>query len=230
VHLINGIRNSYSLHNFTSKAHKATLHVDDMSINAYATLRNDSELHFCIDEKKNNPHTISSIKEGLGTINFDRISANISISEQKSNSGRAAIAILKSAYLLAFCHLGYKYILHSNLNLIREQVLFPEEDIFNGKFILSNERYIPINLSDGIYLITLNGTNLYGVILSFKAKGEDFTHRSLVALPHPEDKDGSVYVKKMRENEKSIPIISIKARLSVKNTTICRLQNLPYNP
>ena len=68
VHLINGIRNSYSLHNFTSKAHKATLHVDDMSINAYATLRNDIELHFCIDEKKNNPHTISSIKEGLGTI------------------------------------------------------------------------------------------------------------------------------------------------------------------
>ena len=230
VHLINGIRNSYSLHNFTSKAHKATLHVDDMSINAYATLRNDSELHFCIDEKKNNPHTISSIKEGLGTINFDRISANISISEQKSNSGRAAIAILKSAYLLAFCHLGYKYILHSNLNLIRKQVLFPEENIFNGKYILSNERYIPVNLSDGIYLITLNGSNLYGVILSFKTKGEDFTHRSLVALPHPEDKDGSVYVEKMKENEKSIPIISIKARLSVKNTTICRLQNLPYNP
>ncbi len=219
VHLINGIRNSYSLHNFTSKAHKATLHVDDMSINAYATLRNDSELHFCIDEKKNNPHTISSIKEGLGTINFDRISANISISEQKSNSGRAAIAILKSAYLLAFCHLGYKYILHSNLNLIRKQILFPEENIFNGKYILSNERYIPVNLSDGIYLITLNGSNLYGVILSFKAKGEDFTHRSLVALPHPEDKDGSVYVEKMKENEKSIPIISIKARLSVKNTT-----------
>ena len=50
VYLINEIRNSYSLRNFTSKTHKATLHVDDMSINACATLRNDSELHFCIDE------------------------------------------------------------------------------------------------------------------------------------------------------------------------------------
>jgi hypothetical protein len=217
VHLINCIRNSYSLRNFTSKTHKATLHVDDMSINAYATLKNDSELHFCIDEKKNNPHTISSIKEGLETNNtFDRISASISISEQKSDSGRAAIAILKSAYLLAFYHLGYKYILHSNLDLIRKQILLPEEDIFNGKYILSNERYIPVNLSDGIYLIILNGSNLYGVILSFKAKGENFTHRSLVALPHSEDKDGSVYVEKMRENEESNPIISIKARLSVK--------------
>jgi len=229
VYLINEIRNSYSLRNFTSKTHKATLHVDDMSINACATFRNDSELHFCIDEKKNNPHTISSIKEGLEANNtFDKISANINISEQKSDSRRAAIAILKSAYLLAFSHLGYKYILHSNLELIRKQVLFPEEDIFNGKFILSNERYIPVNLSDGIYLITLNGSNLYGVILTFKAKGEDFTHRTLVALPHPEDKDGSVYVEKMRENKKSIPIISIKAHLSVNNLAICKSEhNLP---
>ena len=231
VHLINGIKNSLSLRNFTSKAHKATLNVDNMSINADATLRNDGELLFFIDEKRNNPQTISSIKEGLGTnITFDRISANISISEQKSNSRSAAIAILKSAYLLAFYHLGYKYILHSNLDCIRKQILFPEEDIFPGKYILSNERYMPENLSDGIYLISLNGTNLYGVILSFKTKGYDFTHRSLVALPHPEDKDGSIYVKEMREIEKSTPIISIKARLSVKNTTICRLQNLPYNP
>lgn len=30
---------------------------------------------------------------------------------------------------------------------------------------------MPENLSDGIYLISLNGTNLYGVILSFKTKG-----------------------------------------------------------
>lgn len=52
--------------------------------------------------------------------------------------------------------------------------------------------------------------------------------KALLSITHPEDKDGSVCVEKMRENKKSIPIISIKAHLSVNNLAICKSEhNLP---
>lgn len=217
IYLINEVRNSYVLRHLDKKRHKAKLQIEDVCINADATIIGNSDIFFNIDEQKNNPKSYNALNKYLATDDsIYRINATIKLSEQKTNTKKAAIAILKSAYLLAFYYLGYRYILHSNLDPIRKQILYPDNDLFGGKYILSNERHLPAELTDGIYLISLNSISLYGVILSFKAQKQDYTHRSLVALPHPEDKDSSLFIKEITEIEKATPTISIKARLTAK--------------
>lgn len=49
---------------------------------------------------------------------------------------RSHIALLKSAYLLMFRHFGYGYIYTSHLDLVRQQILNPEQDLVPLKAIV----------------------------------------------------------------------------------------------
>tara|TARA_R110002096_G_scaffold428478_4_gene640223 strand:+ start:8246 stop:9130 length:885 start_codon:yes stop_codon:yes gene_type:complete len=54
---------------------------------------------------------------------------------------KARVGDLKSAYLLAFATLGYRYILQDSLNIVREQILNPDQKLVTGIYLGLNHTF-----------------------------------------------------------------------------------------
>lgn len=134
--------------------------------------------------KANAPNTIENYKKYVRDIP-NRASNDFQFELSKSvkyNEHFAKLSYLKSAFLLMFAWLGYRYAFDPRLNIVRNQILNPKNDIIGTKFWIEHTKdNIPSNKimfsKDPLpmFLISFNGFCIILPTLEFK----DDTYRSL---------------------------------------------------
>lgn len=202
VYLLNEIRYQDEMTDF-SKSKNTTLSCNGTSIRAKVSKDEQSGFKFDISRQNNNPRQVDElIKQVQESGDFWTINANIVLNDSKRNLAAAEIAILKSAYLLAFKKLGYRYILNTSLTPIREQILNPDKDVLKRAYIVGNEEKLPKGMPDGIFLATINNKKCIVVVLSFQLSNDKPKHRSVIALPMPDDEECLIYKEYLRQDRK----------------------------
>lgn len=189
----------------SKKDKKAKVSSEEISLNATFSLNDDNSIALII-KKENNPNNVQAyfdhIKKSWANTT---INVQISLSDVKRNKESANIALLKSAYLLAFKKLGYIYILNSNLSVVREQILNPNDKILSS-FIVGDESYIPDTYSNGVYRAFFNKMEILMVIFSFKLGNATEMCRRAIALP-PINTETDIYEVISKSKEYTISII-----------------------
>ncbi len=106
----------------------------------------------------------------------------------------AEVALLRIAYLTAFCTFGYGFLFNENLGLIREQIQKPNEEILPSLGLM-NDNFSKI--MSGIYLIT-QPREMLSFLVIFELSSNRTTKHG-VMLPGPSGPGLSIY--KLRERE-----------------------------
>lgn len=80
--------------------------------------------------KQNHPDTAAAVTEALRAAANDK-DWSMTLSLPTPDFRKAAIAWLRAAYLVAFATLGYRYVLHEELDPVREQIRDPDAEILS---------------------------------------------------------------------------------------------------
>lgn len=134
-------------------------------VNGVASIKNDGTFHIHIDHKRSNPKHIASVKEVLSKPGTPDIQA----SWQSGDLKKAMISMIRAAYLWGFAEFGYAFIFNRNFDRVREQILYPDRDLYFERFILGGE--FPKEW-EGINMITApENAEAYAIIMNINAHG-----------------------------------------------------------
>jgi len=194
VCLTNELEIVHNLNHLDSIPQKTRLAFNGIEINAQTTFSKTEGFKFMISPDNNNPiefegfmTEVENSKEGYEI----RVAANIT--NRKRDYELANIALLKSAYLMAFNELGYMYVLNANTNIIRDQIHNPKKNVIGNAFIIDNKNEVLENLPDGVYYAQLNKIGCVLVIMELKLRQSEIKHSKAIVLPHPKDSNGHIY-------------------------------------
>lgn len=124
------------------------------------------------------------------------------ITGTKRNEEYSNISVLKSAYLMAFAKMGYMYILQDSLDNVRAQIQNRNKKILSNAYLVGRGIEIMPEVQNGVYYGFVNDTRCVLVIMTLRLKKKDASsHRVVVALPHPDDKDDFLYKKLSKMDE-----------------------------
>ncbi|MBZ0279324.1 MAG: HNH endonuclease [Anaerolineae bacterium] len=140
--------------------------------------------------KASNPKHIEFINEQFRQNRVERINLTLRI----TNPRRAKLALLRSAYLLAFGYLGHGFLINRNLGPLRYQFQHPEEDIFPMQAI---HIFNPHEVADsfvGINALYQSPREKSYYIIFDVQRAESVTHRVGVMLPGPNSGDANFFV------------------------------------
>lgn len=164
------------------------------SVNAIMKEDENGVVNIFIENKHNPPGVVDRFIESTNACEGDlNIPGFFKLENHRRKTEVVDVAILKSAYLLAFYKLGYRYILSTNLNAIRKQILNPNEKVLPPFYLLLNESHIPNIIPDDVYSATVDGENVLVVILTFNLSSSNYLHRFASILPMPHTKDLDLY-------------------------------------
>lgn len=168
----------------SEKGVRGTLTTKGITINTMIRKKENGIMICNILSRQNSPIELYKFNEEIEKLGENwRKSVRYQVEEKNRNPIRADIAILKSAYLLAFYMLGYKYIFNSNLSPVREQIFCPEKEIISN-YIINRGSGLPLELTDGVYVAEFREKRFLAVIISIKMKESKKMHRYAVALPY----------------------------------------------
>ena len=211
---------------------KTKLAINDVEINAQTTFSKTDGFNFMISSNNNNPIKFEEFmtkaknaKEGY------EIKVVANITNRKRDYNLANIALLKSAYLMAFHKLGYMYVLNTNTSIVREQIQNPKKDVIGNAFIIESKNGELENLPDGVYYAKLNDIRCIIVIMELKLRKSEIKHRKAIVLPHPKDSHGQLYYKLSQQigaivnvrilgSVSPLPVSSVK--VDEKMSDLCR--------
>lgn len=211
VCLMNELEILHNINHLDIIPQKSKISFGGVEINAQTTYSNSSGFKFMISPQNNNPIDFESflteIKNAKDGYDFKLV---VNITNRKRYINLANIALLKSAYLLAFYRLGYMYVLNANLDIVRNQILNPKKGILKKyPFIIADEKSIPSDLSQDVYYAKVNNIVCIVVILDLQYQKSNNKHKRAVILPHPKDSFCKVY------SELPLDIISVTILNSV---------------
>lgn len=200
VFLFNEFRYYQERYSFGVEGKTAQLSINGVQVNARIKEKEDKTL--CIDiGRNNNPDKLKSFIENVEMVGEHwKIDGKINLIDFKRNEEAAKLAILKSAYLLAFHKLGYRYILNYNLNIVRDMIMYPEQN-YETMFILGNTNTLNDIIKDDVYLAKIDNIGAILVVLSLRMNTLNRIYRFAVALPSSEDKEEVLYKKVLLLNE-----------------------------
>ena len=203
VYLLNELKYRAEMQLPSSVSKKAKLTLGDNVLNATFKIKDDKNIVLELTQK-NDPKKVKTHFEDIkkSGVNW-KLNAQIILSDVKRNPTAANIALLKSAYLLAFQRLGYRYILNEELQIVRNQILNPKESLIS-RFIVGDERYIKDENKDGVYRAYYNETEILLVIFSFNLN--DVKCRRAIALP-PINKNIDIYETINKQTDFKISIL-----------------------
>lgn len=182
-----------------------TISFGDINLNAEIS----SEYSYNVKplQNANAPEILEKYKDHLKSLSsnkVDKFQFNMSISE-KYDHRYFKLSHLKSAFLLVFAWLGYRYALDKRLEVVRQQIQEPEKEILGAKFwlegnesmpskkILLLENPLPVLLVsfDGFSIIlpSLESTgDIYKALPNYWEKGQRITLEAKVLLNSWPDK------------------------------------------
>ena len=95
---------------------------------------------------------------------------------------------------MAFSKMGYMYILQDTLDKVRAQILNQDKAILGNTFLIGRGIELMPDVQDGVYYGFVNEIRCVLVLMTLRIKKKNASnHRVIVALPHPDDKDDSLY-------------------------------------
>ncbi|WP_375560207.1 hypothetical protein ACE193_21245 [Bernardetia sp. OM2101] len=119
----------------------------------------------------------------------------------KVDEKKLEVALLKTAYILAFEKFGYSIILDECFDIVREQLLKPNNEIYPEGFWTRQEVFTEKH--EGLHLIKINeGVGLFCV---FPLKTQSSTKRFGVYLPLPKE-DTEKTIKTLKNMQKDSPL------------------------
>jgi len=205
VCLTNELEIVHNLNHLDTVPQKTRLAFNGIEINAQTTFSKTDGFKFMISPDNNNPIEFEGfMMEAKNAKEGYEIKVVANITNRKRDYDLANIALLKSAYLMAFHELGYMYVLNANTNIIREQIQNPEKDVIGNAFIIDSKNGVLENLSDGIYYAQLNNIGCVIVIMELKLRQSEIKHRKAIVLPHPKDSHGQIYSELSQQIGKSV--------------------------
>ncbi len=144
------------------------------------------------DKKNNHPEKLEKYVKSTGKNDI----VDIEFKPSRVDKHRLEVALLKTAYILAFEHYGYSLILSSPYNIIRKQLINPEAEIYPEGFWTKQGSFKPEQ--EGVHLIASKGFEGFLAIFLLKTKSSE--NRFGVYLPVSER---STYdnIKRLKEQE-----------------------------
>lgn len=169
---------------------KTRFNLDGVDFNGSFIYRN-STIHVTFDNKRNSPDTFEKYNQKLANVKEGwTINLNVPITDSPRDIEGANASLLKSAYLIAFWCLGYKYILHDAFNSIREQISKGIGSVPHSYIRKDNPMY---ELPYGLYKGLVDKKECLFVYYKIQLKGSDITHKVLTLLPSQSDCSGEVF-------------------------------------
>ena len=152
-------------------------------------------------EKANSPSIIDRYKKHLMNHSND-LQFKVSISH-KYDSRLFKLSHLKSAFLIVFSWLGYRYAFDSRLDVVRQQIQEPKNDILGTRFWIEGNEGIPsnkimfLNSPLPIFLVSFNGFcivlpslestgDIYSFLSSYWEKGQRITLQAKILDSWPD--------------------------------------------
>ncbi len=118
-------------------------------------------------EKANNP---KSLKEYVSKTGKDDI-VELEFPVSRINFKRFEVALLKTAYILAFEQYGYSLILSSAFDIVRKQISNPDEDIYPSGFWTRQSVFDKSN--EGVHLISTTGFEGFQAIFMLNTNSQE---------------------------------------------------------
>lgn len=192
VFLFNEFKYFEDIKSLGENGKSARLSINGIEVNARIKEKEDKTL-YCDIGNNNNPATLRMFLENIEMAgNNWKIDAKIKLSNLKRNENAAKLAVLKSAYLLAFYKLGYRYILNSNLSIVRDMLINPEQMV-EKSFIVADGKSLNPKIKDDVYLAKINDIKAIIVVLSLRMNPSNHMYRYAVALPSHGEIEKNLY-------------------------------------
>lgn len=146
---------------------KVTITHKGITVNGIIEIDEQRNIKMIHSEKANNPeflndYIISTDKDDIVELSFPKTRVDFQKFE---------VALLKSAYILAFQHFGYSLILNNSYNIVREQILYPDKKIYPIGFW--SKQSIINRSNSGFYLITKEGYAGFHVFFVLESDSEE---------------------------------------------------------
>lgn len=194
IYLMNELEISHNLSHLDTIPQKSRIAFNGVEINGQTTFSKSEGFKFMISPENNNPIEFEGfMKEAKNAKEGYQIKLKANITNRKRNADLANIALLKSAYLIAFHELGYMYVLNPNLNMIREQILNPKQQLISAPYVIADENGIPKDMLQGVYYAKLDNIVCIVVVMDLQLSKSEQNHRKAVVLPHPKDSQYTIY-------------------------------------
>lgn len=194
VYLMNELEISHNLKHLDAIPQKSRISFNGVEINGQTTFSKSEGFKFMISPDNNNPIEFEGfMKEARNAKEGCEIKLTANITNRKRNIDLANIALLKSAYLMAFQELGYMYVLNPCTNAVREQILNPKQQLISAPYVIADEAGIPEVISQGVYYAKLDDVVCIVVVINLQLPKSDLKHRKAVVLPNPRDSQCRIY-------------------------------------
>lgn len=210
IYLFNEIKNGCIIPLSGKEMQKGTISSGSTILQGQISIDvNYKKISLKIDEKNNNPTNIGAFNSDLKKVFESQTPVNfqLNFTEMKRCPEVISSAILKNAYLLAFHILGYRYILRSNLDVVRKQILYPQQMILNINPVIFHDEDFLQRFSDGIYIVSIGNQLCIGVIISLKMKAVNVVHHFFVVLPDYKDEETRIYSEVLNKHQEQMVTI-----------------------
>lgn len=160
--------NEVDLHSFLpNTGSKATITHKGIKVQGTVTVDENGKITITHLEKVNNPKSLKEYvsKTGDGDI------TNVEFPATRVEFRKYELALLKTAYFMAFEKYGYPLILSKAFDVIREQLNNPEKEIYPVGFWTRQSVFK--KLSSGVYQITSKGFEGFQAIFTLKTKASE---------------------------------------------------------
>lgn len=194
VYLMNELEISHNLKHLDTIPQKSRIAFNGVEINGQTTFSKSEGFMFMISPDNNNPIEFEGfMKEARNAKEGYEIKLTANITNRKRNTNLANIALLKSAYLMAFHELGYMYVLNPSTNVVREQILNPKQQLISTPYVIADETGIPEDIPQGVYYAQFDDIVCVVVVMNLQLPKSEQKHRKAVVLPNPHDFQCRIY-------------------------------------
>ena len=194
VYLMNALVISHNLKHLDTIPQKSRIAFNGVEINGQTTFSKSEGFKFMISPDNNNPIEFEGfMKEARNAKEGYEIKLTANITNRKRNTDLANIALLKSAYLMAFHELGYMYVLNPSTNVVREQILNPKQQLISTPYVIADETGIPEDIPQGVYYAQFDDIVCVVVVMNLQLPKSEQKHRKAVVLPNPQDFQCRIY-------------------------------------
>lgn len=114
------------------KKQRTQLKADGQSLNGSLAIADDGALEFTIDPRRSNPVDFQAHRNGPKP-------AKVAITTKLpvfSNEKSLKVGFLTAAYGLWFKNFGYSFVLQSSLDIVRQQILNPDQDLMDWNYLI----------------------------------------------------------------------------------------------
>ena len=142
------------------KKQRAQLKADGRTLNGSLAIAEDGALEFTIDARRSNPIDVEVQRNTPKPSNID-ITTKLPVF---SNENSLRVGFLTAAYGLWFKNFGYSFVLQSSLNIVRRQILNPDQDLLNWNYLMETSTREIVDPCIGLMRI---GTDYFPIALIY---------------------------------------------------------------